>query len=215
MRDKKIIIFDLDGTLVDSAENISRAINFVRHDSELPPLDKDFITTNINRDDINPAMLFYGVESFTSRHKELFEGYYMDICIENICYYEHIPEVLMKFKSFDYALSVATNGTSGFAKKILSSLNLDAMFDQFVGSDMVSSPKPSPDMLHLILDNYGYSNNHYAPFLVGDSIKDVKSAKNAGIKSAFARWGFGDDVDGADEHLSSADELERLMAYFN
>ena len=214
MNRRKIVIFDLDGTLVDSSDNIARAINFVRSDTNLPPLDKEFITTNINRDDINSASVFYGVEAFTQRQKELFESFYIDICSDNLTFYEHIPQMLERFKSLGFSMSVATNGASQFAHKMLSGLNLDGYFDYLVGANMVDSPKPSPQMLRLILDDYCYSDADFTPFLVGDSIKDVKSAKNANIKSAFATWGFGDDVDGADEKLSSAKELEILLSHF-
>jgi phosphoglycolate phosphatase len=214
MSPKKIIVFDLDGTLVDSSDNITRAINFVRNDSNLPPLDKDTITSNINRDDINPAKIFYEVDVFTARQRELFETFYMDVCAEDLAHYEHIPQILEKLKSLGFSLSVATNGASHFANKMLSSLKLADFFDHLVGANNVSSPKPSPDMLHLILNEYGYSEIDFTPFLVGDSIKDIKAASSAGIKSAFATWGFGDDVDLADEKLQSAKEIERLLGHF-
>ena len=211
---QKIIIFDLDGTLVDSSDNITRAINFVRSDSKLPPLDKEFITTNINRNDINAAKVFYECESFSDRHRELFERFYLDICTDELRYYEHIPAVLEKFSSLGFRLSVATNGASMFASKMLSHLHLDGFFDYLIGADMVDKPKPSPDMIRLILDRYGYVDSDFVPFLVGDSIKDVLSASSAGIKSAFASWGFGDDIDSADVKLCCASELDSLLDHF-
>jgi len=212
---KKIVIFDLDGTLVDSSDNISSAINFVRADSGLPPLHKDFITSNINKDDINPAEVFYGTNVFTARQKELFETFYLDICTNSLMAYDGVVGALERFKKGGFYLSVATNGASMFAVKMLASLKIDSFFDHLVGADLVESPKPNPDMLNLILDRYAYGSGDFVPFMVGDSIKDIKSAARAGVKSAFASWGFGEDVDGADIRLDNASEIELLFEYFS
>jgi phosphoglycolate phosphatase len=210
----KLIIFDLDGTLVDSSQNITNAINFVRSDTGLPPMEKAFITKTINRDDINPAEVFYQTTTFSSRQKELFESFYFDACDIGIAAYEMIPDMLEKLKMNGFSLAVATNGTTKFADKILSSLGLTHFFDIAVGADMVDSPKPCADMLHLVMAHYENASFCATPFMVGDSVKDIKSAKNAGIRSAFVKWGFTSSVDGAHIELGHASELEQLMGMY-
>jgi phosphoglycolate phosphatase len=211
---RKLIIFDLDGTLVDSSQNITNAINFVRSDAGLTPMDKTFITETINRDDINPAEVFYETAVFTSRQKELFESFYFDACDDSIRAYSMIPDMLERLKTDGFSLAVATNGATRFADKILSSLGLTHFFDIAVGADMVDSPKPSADMLHLVMAHYETASFSATPFMVGDSVKDIKSAKNAGIRSAFAKWGFTSSVDGAHIELGHAGELELLMGMY-
>jgi phosphoglycolate phosphatase len=211
---RKLIIFDLDGTLVDSSQNITNAINFVRADTGLAPMDKAFITQTINRDDINPAEIFYETAVFTIRQKEIFESFYFDACDNGIEAYDMIPDMLEKLKLGGFSLAVATNGTTKFADKILSSLGLTHFFDIAVGADMVDSPKPSADMLHLVMAHYENASFGATPFMVGDSVKDIKSAKNAGIRSAFVKWGFTSSVDGAHIELGHAGELEQLMGVY-
>jgi len=211
---RKLIIFDLDGTLVDSSTNITDAINFVRADTGLHPMEKAFIVENINRDDINPAEVFYGTTTFSTRQKELFESFYFEVCNSNIAAYDMIPHMLERLKGDGFSLAVATNGASKFADKILSSLGLLDYFDIAVGADMVECPKPCPDMLHLVMEHFGETVFAGTPFMVGDSIKDVKSAKNAGLRSAFVKWGFTKSVDGAHIELGHAGELEHLMGMY-
>ena len=64
------------------------------------------------------------------------------------------------------------------------------MFDEIVGADAVSQSKPSPEMLHKILDAYRYEKNRDRAWMIGDNSKDMLSAQNAGIEALFATWGF-------------------------
>lgn len=210
----KLLIFDLDGTLVDSSHNISNAINHVRKDAGLPNLSTSFIVTNINRDDINPAKVFYETESFTPRQRNIFETFYLDVCTDNLNAYENIPNILESFKSYGFSLSIATNGSTMFANKMIHYLGLDMFFDYIIGADLVEKPKPHPQMLELITSNYSISSSVNTPFMVGDSIKDIKSANLAGLRSAFAKWGFTDNIHGASIDLEYTSELEKLLTFF-
>jgi len=208
-----IIIFDLDGTLVDSGDNISAAINHTRASFGLLPLDRAFVLDNINRDDINAADVFYGTKSFTEEQRGIFEPYYYEICSENVRLYDKIDFFLDEFRTNGFKMAVATNGKTEFAKKILDSLGISGYFDAIIGADRVALPKPNPEMLLKALDEVG-ANGDANVIMVGDSIKDVKAAKAIKIPSVVVEWGFGEDKPVGDKNLAHSGELNWIIDFF-
>lgn len=209
---QKIVIFDLDGTLVDSGSNIAKAINHTRVSFGLEPLSDEFILNLINRDDVNAAEAFYGTKSFTKEQKDIFEPFYHEICTENIEVYEKIDFFLEEFKTLGFRMAVATNAKTSFAKRMLSSVSLECFFDAIVGADMVSTPKPSPLMLTKILDDFGARGAKSV--MLGDSIKDVKAAKGANSTSVVVEWGFGEIKPKGDKNIKSPEELAWIIDFF-
>ncbi len=210
---KEIIIFDLDGTLVDSGDNIASAINHTRASFGLEPLECGFVLENINRDDINAADVFYGTKNFTEEQRAIFEPYYYEICAQNVRLYEKIDFFLDEFHTNGFKMAVATNGKTDFAKKILDSLGISNYFDAIIGADRVALPKPNPEMLLKALDGIGPHNDANV-IMVGDSIKDVKAARAIKIPSVVVEWGFGDDKPIGDKNLAHSGELGWITDFF-
>jgi phosphoglycolate phosphatase len=184
---QKLIIFDMDGTLIDSGNVIANTINHVRINSGLQAMPKEELLHNVNNPDINPSQFFYETDEFTPEHTKLFEEYYNEHCITDIELYEGIEELLEKL-SKEFKLCVATNASTPFAKKMLEHVKIDHYFDKIVGADLVPNPKPHPDMLHLILDELKIC--HTQSLLIGDSPKDMLSAQQADMESILVCWGF-------------------------
>ena len=80
----ELVIFDMDGTLVDSALDITTAINLVRNDIKLKPLEVSTVVEAINGDHHGLAEIFYGTEEHKQEHRELFEAYYHAECVKNV-----------------------------------------------------------------------------------------------------------------------------------
>lgn len=193
---QKIIIFDMDGTLIDSKKDITVSINHVRNlHYGLEPLSEAFVVEAINMEVRNLPKLFYGTETYEKQDMLAFEEHYNEQCVVSPYLYEGIPEVLEHLKRSDVKLSVATNAPTKFANRMLRALNVAELFDEIVGADRVSASKPSPEMLHKILDTYKYKSAHDTAWMIGDNSKDMLSAKNAGINSLFATWGFTPDAE--------------------
>jgi len=188
---QKIVIFDMDGTLIDSKKDITISVNYVRKmNHNLPPLGEDFIVDVINREVRNLAQLFYNTPIYEERDKKIFEKHYKEQCIENPYLYDGVKDILHILKDNNVKLSVATNAPTPFAKTMLEHLHVKNLFDLVIGADKVENSKPNPEMIHKILDYYNYNTNQDSAWMVGDNVKDMKSAKNAGIKEVFAAWGF-------------------------
>ncbi|MDR2638340.1 MAG: HAD family hydrolase [Helicobacteraceae bacterium] len=185
---KTIVIFDLDGTLVDSGDNIGESINYARARKGLPPLKRDEIIAKVNALTFESAKFFYGENAGEADHK-IFEAHYEKACLNNLKLYDGITDLLKALSDRGVKMAVATNATSGFARIMLDYAGVSRYFAAMVGADCVANPKPAPDMLYLTLDRLGGASKE-AIFL-GDSLKDMKAARAAGITGVFAEWGYG------------------------
>ncbi|MDD5400893.1 MAG: HAD family hydrolase [Sulfurimonas sp.] len=187
----KIVIFDMDGTLLDSKKDITISVNHVREvHYNLAPLSEAFIVEAINMEVRNLSRLFYETEVYHEKDKALFESHYELQCIKNVYLYDGVKEMLESLVASDVKISVATNAPTQFALRMLEHLRVKNLFDVIIGADRVSEPKPSPLMLNRILNHYGFDKDNHKAWMIGDNSKDILSAHAAGIEPIFATWGF-------------------------
>ncbi|MBD3841295.1 MAG: HAD hydrolase-like protein, partial [Campylobacterales bacterium] len=146
MNKKQLIIFDMDGTLIDSGNVITNTINFVRTNLGLQIMPKEDLLQNLNNPDINSAKYFYGTNEFTQDQTNLFTQYYDKHCISDITLYDGVIDMLDQLSLY-FTLTVATNASKDFATKMINHLNIDSYFNLVVGATCVKNPKPHPDML--------------------------------------------------------------------
>jgi len=186
--ERNLIVFDMDGTLIDSAKDITNAINRVRSiNHQLPPLQSDLVVDIINRDKRNLAKLFYNTECYEAQDRELFEKIYEVECVKNVYLYEGVKEMLEQLSSAGYYLGVATNAPTKFAKIMLEHLNVAKLFDNIFGVESPEDSKPNPTML---LKHETLAGAVNQKFMIGDNSKDMAAAKNANFVDIFATWGF-------------------------
>ena len=205
----KSIIFDMDGTLINSGNIIANTINHVRVNSGLEKMDKITLLQNINNPHINSAKFFYDAQEFTPKHIELFETYYKKYCLSDIVLYDGIKELLETLNGKFY-LTIATNASTIFAIQMTKHLGIYHYFNDIVGADKVETAKPSADMLHLLISTHHLDINN--TILVGDSHKDLLAANSANIDSILVNWGFTNHDKNA---LENTKELEKELFKWN
>ncbi|WP_456449860.1 HAD family hydrolase [Hydrogenimonas sp.] len=207
----KTVIFDLDGTLVDSREDITASINHVREKIYgLEPIDSAFVVEKMNGIGENLAYLFYGVERYEPRARELFERHYARQCLERTKPFPGIPGLLASLKAEGCDLFVATNAPSRTSESILRNGNMDRYFTDIVGADRVVDPKPHPEMIFRILEMAKFEEI----WMIGDSAKDMMAAENANVKSIFVKWGYTERLPSGMEKIPTAvepGEIGRLL----
>ena len=209
IQEKQLIIFDMDGTLIDSGDVISNTINYVRQNLGLEIMSKKELLTNINNPDINSAEFFYGTKAFTDEQTKLFGDYYTENCVKDIALYDGIKELLEEVHQH-FTLSIATNASAEFANKMIKHLNIDHFFDFIIGSNDVTHPKPHPEMLLNTLQSLNIEISH--SILVGDSDKDKNAAQACEMDCILVNWGFTQH-----EHesvISNASELKKKLLSF-
>lgn len=206
----RLIMFDMDGTLIDSGTSITNTVNHVRENLGFEKMEKDFILEKVNDPSINAAEFFYGTKDFTKQQKVLFEEHYNANCLNDLELYEGIQKLVNDLSS-DFTLAVATNANSTFAKKMLDHVGIGKHFETILGYDSVEKAKPNPEMVYKILDTHDIQKNNAQ--LIGDSHKDIIAADKAGVDSVLVNWGFSNHQEHAIETIS---ELEkRIFDKFN
>jgi len=190
---QKLIIFDMDGTLVNSSLTIANAINYVRHNLGFEAMEQEKILRMVNDHTLNPAKTFYHAEAFDSDHEKWFSEYYTKNHENELVLYEGIKEMLESLKEEGHALAVATNAYRGSTIESLTHLDVYGYFDAIACYDDVEKGKPYPDMLHKILDELDHSNEK--SIFIGDGPRDEMASKNADIPYIMVDWGFTDHSD--------------------
>lgn len=194
---QKIAIFDMDGTLIDSAYDITVSINHVRKKRyALPPLTKEFIVRIINAPTRNLAFSFYETESYEEEARLMFEEHYHNQCIQNVRTYDGIYETVKTLHENGIKIAVATNAPSAFAHRMLTHVGLNPYFSRIVGADLVEIPKPHPQMLQVILQHHDFEAGLDRGWMIGDNQKDMEAGAQAGLKRIFAAWGFSEEGEG-------------------
>lgn len=201
-----LIVFDLDGTLVDSRKDIADAANLLLESCGAAPLAEDVISRMVG--DGAPTLV---ARAFSAAGRvappdalDRFLDIYGQRLLAHTRPYPRIPEVLATLSSRT-TLAVLTNKPIVATREILSGLGLAQYFsaDRILGGDGPLPRKPQPDgLLHLLA---GAGVNPAKAMLVGDSAIDWLTARNAGVRVCLARYGFGFETFPVDQ--LSADDL--------
>lgn len=179
------VFFDMDGTLIDSANAISSAVNEIRAELKLNPLKRENIMRIINTPQIDWAKELYGLENFNhSSFKDGFEKYFIKHYQQSVVLFEGIREILDFLKEQKCYLAIATNAPQSSLTQILNKHNILPYFDKILGVSIGIEPKPSPMMLDLLKEEAPYQTSLF----IGDSAKDKEAAQRANIPYYHAKW---------------------------
>jgi phosphoglycolate phosphatase len=184
----QLIIFDLDGTLLDTVLDVHHSINFALGEMGLAGIPLERTRTAVGPGNEEFARIALG-EGNVHRMQEFFSIYrphYMQGCLHNTRPFPGIAELLKR--TGGYKRAVATNKPLKGSLPILRRLNLSHFFEPIVGPELVERVKPSPDMIHYCLDRLGVSASR--TLVIGDTANDILAASRAGAASCLACWGY-------------------------
>ncbi len=186
----KIIIFDFDGTLADTHRDIAELVNMLRKELGFSPKSIEEITSYIG--DGVTRLLERAIPEYEQPEdlREKFLELYERNPVMYTRLYPHVRETLSELKNRNYELAILTNKPEKLAKKILNYFGLAHMFSIIVGEDTLPVRKPDPGTVKFILDATDFKKEEAS--MVGDGLNDIKVAKNAGITSVLAAYGYGD-----------------------
>ena len=208
----ELIIFDLDGTLIDSSEDIAWAVNKTLKQMGFDEFSYQAIKERIGW---GVKMLLEKVlpadkQNLLEEARSIFMGYYSDHLLVRSKLYPGVMDILNHFKN--KKLAVATNKPFNLTEKILDGLNISGYFKKVVGGDGVQNKKPSPEAIEIILRELRVSPEK--SIFVGDSLIDIEAGKKAGVMTIGAAYGFRgrrelEDA-GADVIIEDINELTSL-----
>ena len=202
---KKLIVFDMDGTLVNSSITIANAINYVRKNLGFAPMESEHILRLVNDHTINPAQTFYHAKAFDKDHEKWFSEYYTKNHDKELALYAGIKEMLLSLKEKGYKLAVATNAYRGSTIESLTHLAIYEIFDGIACYDDVLQGKPHPDMLYKLLDALDVKEEE--AIFIGDGPRDEMAAKEANMDYIMVDWGFTEHMDA----VRTVEDLKGLL----
>jgi phosphoglycolate phosphatase len=186
----RALIFDLDGTLIDSKHDLVLSVNAMLRELSRPQLSEETISTHIGRGApqlVADSLGFGATEQEIRRGLNFFLQYYEDHKMDYTSAYPGVEQALAQLSRFPMA--VLTNKPCRISGRILDALGISKYFRVIYGGNSFATKKPDPLGAKTILQELDASPSQ--AILVGDSEVDVQTARNAGMLAASVNYGFG------------------------
>ncbi len=209
----RALIFDLDGTLIDSKRDLIRSVNAMLVEMGRGELHEDTISGYIGHGAPQLVARALGNGAVSEEHEralKFFLGYYEDHKMDSTRAYSGVEEALEELRGF--SMAVLTNKPVRVSGRILEGLGLAKYFRVVYGGNSFETKKPDPLGARKILEEFGVAAGE--AILIGDSEVDVQTARNAGMFAATVNYGFGAHdrtAYPADVYLDRLTELAALM----
>ena len=211
----KMVIFDLDGTLLDTLDDLCNSVNYSLRTNNFPERSlaevRTFVGNGIR------LLIERSVPEGTSKELidktfECFKTYYAVHCNDKTKTYPGVMDMLKELKKNGYKIAVLSNKAQ-YAVTKLCDIYFNNLLDDAVGARENVAKKPSPDALDICAENNNINLNNV--IYVGDSDVDVATANNAGVKGIAVTWGFRSREllikCGAENLADNTDELLQIL----
>ena len=209
----KTVLFDLDGTLVDTAPDMAAALDTLCREENQPVLPYEQVRSVVSNGSVALIRLAFGDVEDESRLDYLKQRY-LDIYQRNLCIdsapFNGIDEVLKHIERNGLNWGVVTNKPGWLTLPLMDSLQLVQRAATIVSGDTTNNSKPHPDPMHHACDEAESESDEC--LYVGDARRDIEAGKNAGMKTLVANYGYidvGEDVCtwGADAIINKPEEI--------
>jgi phosphoglycolate phosphatase len=196
----KTVLFDLDGTLADTAPDLGRALNLQRARHGLPSLPDDVIRPHASHGSRGLLGIGFGIgpedASFAAMREE-YLGLYDEVFCQHPILFDGMAELLSEIEARHLRWGVVTNKPRRFTLPLMEKLGLNKRAASIVSGDDCEHPKPYPDTLLLASKQAGVAPS--SCIYVGDAERDVIAGKAAGMRTLVAIYGYLGDGDKPEE----------------
>jgi phosphoglycolate phosphatase len=206
-----LVIFDLDGTLIDSKEDLSCAVNAARVHSGMPPLDNEIVYSYVGE---GAPVLIRRVLGPDASHEQVqaaltfFLAYYNDHMVDHTVLYPGVLETLDRLLAAEVKMAVLTNKPVRMSRAIVEALGMGAHFARVYGGNSFEQKKPHPVGIETLLRECEATRDR--TIMVGDSAVDIRTARNAQVKACGVTYGFQPETLAAEPPDLLLDRIEEL-----
>lgn len=190
MTSADLLIFDLDGTLIDSSRDLADSVNAMRAWLNLEPLADHHIYSYVG--DGAPTLIRRALpglaEPELERALSYFLTYYREHMLDSTVLYPGVREALDLLHAAQIPMAVLTNKPVRFSVQLIEGLGLEMHFFRIYGGNSFEEKKPHPRGIEALIAESCASPNR--TIMVGDSAVDVRTARNAGVIACGVTWGF-------------------------
>ena len=218
INNRKLFIFDLDGTLVDTAPDFKNSLNYMLSELNEPLVNLDEIRNFVGygaRELIRRTLISKNIPHSEDKINEMlkiFLVHYTHNIDDDSVLFENVREILELIHSRNLKLALCTNKMEKLSNMLLDKLGILHYFDYLVGGDTFAKSKPDPLPLYEICKRLEVSNQD--AIMIGDSITDLKAGHNAGMPVILVRYGYTDNKDiynDADLVINNFSQIKELI----
>lgn len=206
-----LLIFDLDGTLIDSRQDLCAGVNLMRNHYGLPPLPVDTVSDYIG-DGIRNLVTqsLQGVEADIDEAMRLDLQFYMQHLHDTTVPYPGVTEGLSALHKAGHILALISNKPMEACTDLLRYFRISDLFAAVLGGDSTARLKPDPEPIFVVMRKTGTAARD--TWMIGDNHTDLASARRAGVRTAFVRYGIGRAAQESPE--KTFDTFDELTRYF-
>jgi phosphoglycolate phosphatase len=189
----ELILWDLDGTLVDSSEDLVRATNEAMRTLGYPDVDKEHFARMVGngvRYLVGAALPAETRDLEREKAIDIFMDYYKAHIADRTRYFQGIPELLLELPVVH---AIVSNKREDLCRRLVDALDSGDWFGEIVGGDTFLNRKPHPQPVSEMVKRF--SADPSRTIMIGDSILDIESGFKAGVKTVGVTWGFGDPLE--------------------
>lgn len=212
----KAILFDLDGTLTESGEGITKCVQYALEKLGKPESDLKKLEVFIGPPLMEQFMKYAGLDEETARRAvEYYRERYSTTGIFENRPYPGVEEMLQELKRKKYLLAVASSKPEYFVKQILDYFHLTDYFDEIVGSELNGSRTNKTEVIEETLRRLGLDKHREQVIMVGDKEHDVLGARAAGLECVAVSYGYGTEEEiTAAQPLQTVSSTEEILDFF-
>lgn len=207
----RLLIFDLDGTLIDSVEDLTTAVNRLRKDHHLPPLSADVVRRHVGdgaRKLVERSLAGHATDIETA--VRAYRSYYEQHMSDTTALYPGVQEGLRRLRAAGYHLAVISNKPADFCRTLLARLGIADLFCCALGDGDTARLKPDPAPLLEAIRRAGVTPNE--TWMIGDHHTDLEAARRAGTHSLFVTYGLGES--GSEEPDQQCKDFATVVEFF-
>jgi phosphoglycolate phosphatase len=186
-----LLIFDLDGTLIDSKLDLVHSVNAARALMDLSPISEHVVASYVGNGApvlIRRALGPSASEADVQHALRYFLSYYREHMLDHTRLYAGVKEALDRLLESGIKMAVLTNKPVRFSRSLIEGLGLRGHFFQVYGGNSFDQKKPHPIGVRTLLEESGVARDR--AMMVGDSGVDVRTARNADVKACGVTYGF-------------------------